>query len=612
MANRRSWAVSALVALTMAGWALATGAAPAAAADAASAGANLVPAQGVLFGAYVQGLPGQGSEPAEASLETTMHRKLDLLRIYRPWDEPQPAPAVVAAVRRGQIPLLSIRPGYKDGRIVSWASVARGDADTMIAKQADGLRSLSPSRLFLSFHHEPDDPAAATFGTPADFVAAWRHYRQVFAARGVSNVAFVWIMTPSSFSKAGMADAYYPGDDAVDWIGEDAYNWFGCREGKSTSWRSPAELIAPFASWAAGHGKPLMLAEWGSAEDPAQPQRKAQWLRDGLAAARTWPQLRAMSYFDGVGNCNWRLDTGAALQGFADDGDDPAAHGRASAFLLPSTRLGVAPLAVHFDGSGSTGTGAAASAGIGSWTLDFGDGSSPASGVGQPPADLVHSYPAGTFTARLRVTDGTGAVDQDERSITAAAAPTISGSVGGVTSTSATIHAWIAPQGFAATARAEWGSTTAYGQRSALAQIPATSGTTALTFPLAGLSPATHYYARVVATSAAGTRVRNWTFDTPGPPTVAGTAASELSGSSARLTGKVNPHLLTAGYYFEWGRSTDYGHRSDRVSVDPISWSVYASLRLSGLDRRQTYHFRLVAANAAGRTQSADQVFTTT
>src|SRR5919198_1438905 len=190
----------------------------------------------------------------------------------------------------------------------------------------------------------------------------------------------------------------------------------------STAWGSPGEMVARMAGWAEPHGKPLMLAEWGSVEDPAQPGRKAEWLRDGLDAARSWPQLRALSYFDAVGTCDWRLRSGSAQQAFAEDGDDSLAHARPSAFLQPSTLLGVAPLTVHFDGSDSAGTGSATGAGVLSWTLDFGDGSS-TSGTGQPPADIAHSYRAGTFAARLRVTDATGTANQDERSIVAAAPP---------------------------------------------------------------------------------------------------------------------------------------------------------------------------------------------
>jgi hypothetical protein len=272
--------------------------------------------------------------------------------------------------------------------------------------------------------------------------------------------------------------------------------------------------------------------------------------------------------------------------------------------------LGVAPLTVHFDGSGSAGTGSPTGAGVVSWALDFGDGSA-TSGIGQPPADVPHAYSAGTFAARLRVTDATGAANYDERGIVAASTPVISGEVRDVTATSAKIYAWVAPQGLAATAVAEWGSTLAYGQRSPVVQIRATSGNVALTFPLGGLNPGTHYYTRVSATSLAGTRVKTWTFDTPGPPGVTTGNAAWVGSSGATLTGKVNPHALATNYRFEWGRSTSYGYRTSSSSLDPATWNIYVRAPLSGLDRGRSYHFRLVASNSAGTSYGSDQVFTT-
>jgi PKD repeat protein len=67
---------------------------------------------------------------------------------------------------------------------------------------------------------------------------------------------------------------------------------------------------------------------------------------------------------------------------------------------------GKAPLAVAFSTAGS----ADREGPLASWTLDFGDGTPPASGTGDPPASIPHTYAAaGTFTATLTVKDKAGA-----------------------------------------------------------------------------------------------------------------------------------------------------------------------------------------------------------
>ena len=77
-----------------------------------------------------------------------------------------------------------------------------------------------------------------------------------------------------------------------------------------------------------------------------------------------------------------------------------------AAALAGSPGSGTSPLAVSFATAG-TGDRDGPLAG---WTLDFGDGSTAASGDGDPPATIAHTYAtAGTFTATLTVRDKAGA-----------------------------------------------------------------------------------------------------------------------------------------------------------------------------------------------------------
>jgi hypothetical protein len=338
---------------------------------AADSAASLVPADGVLFGVAIPPTGSAlGTEAEIAGQERQLDRKMDLHRVYRLWDDELPDTVLSTDVHRGRTPVLSIKPKTGAGHLISWASIARGDRDADITRQAEGIRQLRVP-MFLAFHHEPDLSGNRGYGTPTQYVAAWRHYRQVFRAAGVTNVAFTWIVTTATFGTAGAIDSYYPGDDAVDWIGLDAFNWFGCSSGQISGWRSLAEVTAPFAAWAAPHRKPLMLAEWGSVEDPARPGRKAGWVRDALALARSWPQLKAMSYLDAHGSCPWWIDSSrSTLDAFGAVGADPYTHPRPSALLQGGGTLGAAPLAVRFDGSASAGTGAGPAPGWsgGHWT----------------------------------------------------------------------------------------------------------------------------------------------------------------------------------------------------------------------------------------------------
>jgi hypothetical protein len=112
-------------------------------------------------------------------------------------------------------------------------------------------------------------------GGGADFVAAWRKVVTVFRDQGVTNADCLWIMTAYSFKPRDRRRAIdrYPGETYLDHIGADAYNWHNFRPGTSTPWNSLEQLLNPMRQFAQGRAiKGLMVPEWASTEDPAQPK----------------------------------------------------------------------------------------------------------------------------------------------------------------------------------------------------------------------------------------------------------------------------------------------------------------------------------------------------
>jgi hypothetical protein len=103
----------------------------------------------------------------------------------------------------------------------------------------------------------------------------------------------------------------------VDFVAADAYNWYGVQN--NADWRSFAQVFATTRAFAVAHNKPWIAAEYGSEEDPQQPGRKAQWIRDVLPTVKQWPELAAVMYFDSIKEGHWATDSStAALNAFAD------------------------------------------------------------------------------------------------------------------------------------------------------------------------------------------------------------------------------------------------------------------------------------------------------
>lgn len=96
-------------------------------------------------------------------------------------------------------------------------------------------------------------------------------------------------------------------------------------------------------------------------------------------------------------------------------------------------------------------------------------------------------------------------------------------------------------------------------------------------------------------------------------PTVVTGGASSLAGHTATVGGSVNPEgATTTECKFEYGASPSYGHAVP-CSTSPGGGKspVAVTAPISGLKAGATYHFRLVASNAAGESVGLDKTFAT-
>ncbi len=96
-------------------------------------------------------------------------------------------------------------------------------------------------------------------------------------------------------------------------------------------------------------------------------------------------------------------------------------------------------------------------------------------------------------------------------------------------------------------------------------------------------------------------------------PTTATETASGETYDEATLSGTVNPQALETSYRFEYGPTTSYGATAPvpEASAGSAVGRVGVSETIEGLQPQATYHYRLVASNAAGTTHGEDETFTT-
>ena len=281
---------------------------------------DLLPSSGALFGARVGFDPAATDRrTAQTAFETMIGRTVSLDREYYTWNAPWPTADDAWSRDQGRTLFISWNSRNADKTWTSWSSIASGAWDATIDARAADLAAFGAPVIF-SFHHEPEgDPA----GTAAEFIAAYRHVRDRFQADGVTNVLYAWTMSASSFGTAS-ANAYYPGDDAVDVVASDGYNWAFCPTRPTATWRTFEQVFTAFHAFGAAHDKPMVIAEWGSNEDPTIIGRKATWIDEAATQMMRWPDIRGAIYYNENIACPRQVDSSASsLASFRQMGADP-------------------------------------------------------------------------------------------------------------------------------------------------------------------------------------------------------------------------------------------------------------------------------------------------
>ncbi|MEH1102697.1 CBM96 family carbohydrate-binding protein [Micromonospora sp. CPCC 205561] len=295
---------------------------------------KLVPSCGAWWGMYSPTDPATWDHGrAITDIEAQVGRRFDIVHRYHDFSGSGSNGAFPDAfeqrqLREGRLMFFAWESRiFSSGTVLTWKDVSSGRHDETIDAAAARIRATGVP-VFLGFDHEPEDEPGK--GSDADFVRAWRHVHDRFAAAGAHNAVWVWTMMGWSGHHSRYA-GLYPGDRYVDWVAWDPYNFHVCNG--STVWKDPATTIGSFYRWldqeGVGAGKPRMLAEFGTNFDAADPDAKRRWFEEFPAALKAHPKIKAAVYFNSAGmttrtrTCDMTMNhDGSALAGFARAGRD--------------------------------------------------------------------------------------------------------------------------------------------------------------------------------------------------------------------------------------------------------------------------------------------------
>lgn len=182
--------------------------------------------------------------------------------------------------------------------------IIAGNCDTYIRGFAQALQTppMDQLRFLIRFGHEMNlrDSLWWPGHTGQDasaFVAAWRHVHDVFSQ--VNDVNAEWVWSPNYESNPlddwNDRNYYYPGDDYVDWIGVDGYNWGSPRWDTFSELYDSSRYDYVLKDFACRYPKPQLIAEIGSVEGSSS---KAGWIADTYSRLPNFPFVRGIFWFN--------------------------------------------------------------------------------------------------------------------------------------------------------------------------------------------------------------------------------------------------------------------------------------------------------------------------
>lgn len=316
---------------------------------------DIIPESGAYHGAVVRGLPAQPDQlaPLVDMFEIIAGKKLSVIKVYQHFFNEHFYENYADFIhRRGAIEFLSFDPTIPETVDLDCCKVLSGTHDSIIITFAQEIKSWGKP-LMLSFAGEMNGDwagwsGAKNFGLnctqtytqttdlyesygctdpgliecadgPERYRDMYRHVHDIFVRVGVTNVTWVWVVNHESFPNESNhpwnhPDHYYPGDEYVDIISVDGFNWGNDGAGGcpvDVEWKTFDEIFgATLASLSSTHPtKPFIVGEFASSEG-TEPWSKANWITDAYGSIKAdWPQIKAVVWFNVLGDCSFQVES---------------------------------------------------------------------------------------------------------------------------------------------------------------------------------------------------------------------------------------------------------------------------------------------------------------
>lgn len=246
----------------------------------------------VEWGAYV----GQNLENLK-TFELLVGDEVNIYAIFINWNADFPFTTVPDQLQNKT--LLIFWEQYE----VTLDSIIEGDSDFYIKQFASDANAYGGDVILAPLHEMNANAApwagSADGNTPEKVVTAWRHIIDEFGDS--LNVNFAWTVNNISIpdTEANAIDRYYPGDDYVDYVAIDGFN-FG------DPWESFDQIFSDALIQLKEYNKPVYILSMASASG----QKKSEWITDALGTqVYLHPEIKGWVWFNQNKERDWRVNS---------------------------------------------------------------------------------------------------------------------------------------------------------------------------------------------------------------------------------------------------------------------------------------------------------------
>ena len=208
----------------------------------------------------------------------------------------------------GKLPELAWQPQV-NYQCVSFNDVLNKKYDSYITSFAQGVKKLGYTiriNLAPEMNASWESWGVGNCGNDANNTKAfWQYVVTKFRSLEVTNVQWVWTPNVHFWGEKYSYSDLFPGDDYVDFLGLDGYNW-GTSQSWS-KWQSFREIFeSSYHDLTALSGKKILIMETASTEDGGN---KADWIKEMFKELGNFPQIQGITWFNINKETDWRINS---------------------------------------------------------------------------------------------------------------------------------------------------------------------------------------------------------------------------------------------------------------------------------------------------------------